>query len=192
MRSIDSHRGLAVLAAASLIALGACSDSSKGANKTSASSTPSGQTLAQAIAGTGDLSTVSGALKDTGLSQVFDGAGSYTILAPDNAAFAKLGDAGRTLIAPDNRSQMAAVLRDHIVPGFLTLADIQSAIDARHGVAKIATMGNHELKFTHSGSGLKITNEDGSEAMIAGDAIKAGNGVAIPIDGVLKKLAPTG
>lgn len=191
MRSTDYRASLAVLAAASLLGLGGCSKSSGAGDKT-ASSAPSGQTLAQAIAGTGDLSTVSGALKDTGLSQVFDGAGAYTILAPDDAAFKRLGDAAKTLESPDNRGQMAAVLRDHIVPGFLTPADIRSAIDAQHGVAKVATMGDHQLKFSRSGSGLKVTNEDGSEAMIAGDAIKAGNGVAIPIDGVLKKLAPSG
>jgi uncharacterized surface protein with fasciclin (FAS1) repeats len=182
---------LAALGAASLLALAACSNDSKNqANDASPASEPSGQTLAQAIAATDDLSTVSGALRTSGLAQVFDGGGSYTILAPDNDAFAKLGDAGKPLTEPENSAEMAAVLRDHIVPGYLTPDDIKAAIDAQHGAAKVQTMGSHKLTFTRDGDNLKVTGEDGSQALVAGDAVKAGNGVAIPIDGVLKKVTP--
>jgi uncharacterized surface protein with fasciclin (FAS1) repeats len=182
---------LAALGAASLLALAACSNDSKTqANDASPASEPSGQTLAQAIAATDDLSTVSGALRTSGLAQVFDGGGSYTILAPDNDAFAKLGDAGKPLTEPENSAEMAAVLRDHIVPGYLTPDDIKAAIDAQHGAAKVQTMGSHKLTFTRDGDNLKVTGEDGSQALVAGDAVKAGNGVAIPIDGVLKKVTP--
>lgn len=186
------HRSLAALAAASLLALAGCSNDSDTAKNQPTASKPSGKSLTEAIAGTDDLSTLSGALRNTGLGEVFDGAGSYTILAPDDAAFAKLGDAGKPLTEPDNRAEMTAVLRDHIVPGYLTPADIETAIDAQHGVAKVETMGGHELKFTRAGDQLQVANEDSSQAVVAGDAVKAGNGVAIPIDGVLKKLTPAG
>jgi uncharacterized surface protein with fasciclin (FAS1) repeats len=191
MRSTDKKPGLVVLAAASLLALAGCSHKADTApDQASPSSTPSNKTLAQAIAGNEDLSTVAGALRDTGLAQVFDGGGSYTMLAPDNDAFAKLGDAGKSLSQPENHAEMAALLRDHIVPGYLTPDDIKAAIDAQHGAAKVQTMGDHQLTFTRSGDGLEVTGADGSRAMIAGDEVKAGNGVAIPIDGVLKKLTP--
>ena len=193
MSFMNRRRRFATLAAASLLALAGCSKSSdSGDNQASPSSAPSGKTLAEAIADTEDLSTVSNALKDTGLAQVFDGAGSYTMLAPTDAAFAKLGDAGKSLSQPDNKAEMAAILRDHIVPGYLTPDDIKAAIDAQHGSAKVATMGDHKLTFTRSGDGLEVAGEDGSKAALAGDALKAGNGVAIPVDGVLKKLAPSG
>jgi uncharacterized surface protein with fasciclin (FAS1) repeats len=189
---LTSPKTVAALAAASLFALGACSNDSKTASQESSpSAQPSGQTLAQAIGSTDDLSTVAGALRSSGLAQVFDGGGSYTILAPDNDAFAKLGDAGKPLMQPENSAEMAAVLRDHIVPGYLTPDDIKAAIDAQHGAAKVQTMGSHKLTFTRDGDDLKVTGEDGSQALVAGDAIKAGNGVAIPIDAVLKKLAPS-
>jgi uncharacterized surface protein with fasciclin (FAS1) repeats len=188
---LTGQKTLAALAAASLLALGACSnDATNDTKEASTSSEPAGQTLAQAIAGTDDLSTVAGALRTSGLAQVFDGGGSYTILAPDNDAFAKLGDAGKALSQPENSAETAAILRDHIVPGYLTPDDIKSAIDAQHGAAKVQTMGSHQLTFTRDGDDLKVTGEDGSQAMVAGDAVKAGNGVAIPIDSVLKKLAP--
>jgi uncharacterized surface protein with fasciclin (FAS1) repeats len=191
MRSNDTRPRFAAIAAASLLALAACSQSSDTADKQgSPAAAPSGKTLADAISDTDDLSTVSGALRETGLAQVFDGAGSYTMLAPTDAAFAKLGDAAKSLGQADNKAEMAAILRDHIVPGYLTPDDIKAAIDAQHGSAKVATMGDHKLTFTRSGDGLVVTGDDGSRGTIAGEAIKAGNGVAIPVDGVLKKLAP--
>jgi uncharacterized surface protein with fasciclin (FAS1) repeats len=135
-----------------------------------------------------NLSTISAALQDTGLSQTFDSAGSYTIFAPIDDAFGKLGDTGKALQQPDQRAVLTAVLRDHIVPGYLTPDDIGTAIDAQGGRVKVRTMGDHTLTFTRDGNGYRIAAEDGSSAQIAGDATTASNGVAIPVDGVLKKL----
>jgi len=183
------RRSLAIAAAAALLPLGACSDKSDKADSgKTASSAPSGDTLAEAMSKQDSLSTLGGALRDTGLSQVFDSAGSYTIFAPTNDAFAKLGDAGKALRQPDQRAVLTAVLRDHIVPGYLTPEDIGTAIDAQGGRVKVKTMGDHQLTFTREGQGYRVAAEDGSSAMIAGDATTASNGVAIPVDGVLKKI----
>ena len=183
------RRSLAIAALAALLALGACSkNSDEGDNGTAASSRPSGDTLAEAMSKQKTLSTVSGALRDTGLAETFDSAGSYTIFAPTDEAFAKLGDAGTSLRQPDQRALLTAVLRDHIVPGYLTPDDIGTAIDNEGGRVKVQTMGDHKLTFTRDGDGYRVAAEDGSTAMIAGEATTASNGVAIPLDGVLKKL----
>jgi len=180
-------RPLAAAAAAALLALAACSG---GEDEAGGSDTaePSDATLVQAISQADQLSTVAGALGDTGLSQVFDGAGAYTIFAPNDEAFAKLGDAGEGLSDPEQRAVMAAILRDHIVPGYLTPADIEAAINSKGGAVVVETMGNHLLRFTRDDDGLRVTGEDGSSASVAGSAVKASNGVAMPIDGLLKKL----
>ncbi len=183
------HRSLAIGAAIALLPLAACSDSSgKADGDKAAASAPSGDTLAEAMSKQESLSTLGAALRDTGLSQLFDNAGSYTIFAPTNDAFAKLGDAGKALRQPDQRAVLAAVLRDHIVPGYLTPDDIGAAIDAQGGRVKVQTMGDHQLTFTRDGEGYRVVAEDGSSAAIAGKATTAGNGVAIPLDGVLKQL----
>jgi len=183
------QRSLAIAAAAALLPLGACSkESDKADTEKMAAPEPSGDTLAEAMSKQDDLSTLSGALRDTGLSQVFDNAGSYTIFAPTNAAFDKLGEAGKGLRQADQRAVLAAVLRDHIVPGYLTPDDIGTAIDAQGGRVKVQTMGNHKLTFTRDGDAYRVAAEDGSSAKITGDAVTASNGVAIPLDGVLKKL----
>jgi uncharacterized surface protein with fasciclin (FAS1) repeats len=183
------RRSLAIGAAIALLPLAACSDKPGQADSdTAATSAPSGDTLAEAMSKQDSLSTLSGALRDTGLSQVFDNAGSYTIFAPTNDAFEKLGEAAQALRQPDQRAVLTAVLRDHIVPGYLTPADIGTAIDAQGGRVKVQTMGDHQLTFTRDGDGYRVAAEDGSSAVISGHATTASNGVAIPLDGVLKKL----
>lgn len=181
---------VSALAAATLM-LGACADETEdGEVGPPAEAEPSGETLAEAIADAESLSTVARALGDVGLAQVFDGAGSYTIFAPNDEAFAALGETREALTEPDQRAAIAAVLRDHIVPGYLTPSDIEAAIDSQGGTVRAETMGDQTLRFTRDGEGIRVTSEDGSTAMIAGDALKAGNGVAIPLDGVLKSLSP--
>lgn len=174
----------AALAAASILTLAAC-DSADNA-PVQAESTK--ETLAEALSSTSNLSTVANALGQTGLAQVFDGAGAYTILAPQDTAFDALGDVGTELRDPQQQAAMAAILRDHVVPGYLTPDDIASAIESKGGSVDVETMGDHILTFSQSGGDIMVTNEDGSSARITGTAVKASNGVAIPLDGVLKKL----
>jgi uncharacterized surface protein with fasciclin (FAS1) repeats len=179
------RRALGALAAVALVSLSACS---KDEPAEQASAEPTDETLTAAISDADDLSVVATALDDSGLAEVFDGAGSYTIFAPSDAAFDALGETGQALREPGQRAAMAAVLRDHIVPGYLTPTDIEAAIEAQGGSVKVETMGDHALTFSRADSGIRVTSEDGSNAMLTGDALKARNGVAIALDGVLKKV----
>lgn len=180
---------LSALAATSLLALGACSNGADDGAATNAAGEPSNDTLAKAMGEADGMKTVSTALNDVGLAQVFDGAGSYTILAPNDAAFASLGDNGKALLEPGQRAAMAAVLRDHIVVGYLEPSDIESAIETKGGAVEARTMSGHTVTFSKDGDAIVVTGEDGSTATLAGNAVRASNGVAIPLDGVLKKVA---
>ena len=190
---MDRYSKLPIVAAfaAATLTLGACADeAAEEQAEQTGEAEPSGDTLAEALSGAEGLGTVSEALRDVGLTQVFDGAGSYTILAPSDEAFAALGETGEALTEPDQRAAMAAILRDHIVPGYLTPADIEAAIEAQGGTVQAETMGEQTVRFTRDGDGVRVTSEDGSTAMIAGEALRASNGVAIPLDGVLKSFSP--
>jgi uncharacterized surface protein with fasciclin (FAS1) repeats len=183
-------RTLTALAAATLT-LGACAEEAEqGQTEQETGAEAGNETLAQAISDADDLSMAAKALGDVGLTPVFDGAGSYTILVPNNDAFAALGDIHETSAGAEHRAALAAILRDHIVPGYLTPADIGAAIDAQGGTVRAETMGEQTLRFTRDGEAIRVTSEDGSSALIAGDALRASNGVAIPLDGVLKDLTP--
>ena len=187
MTDIRPRRPLAAFAALALLAVPACS-ADETADQAAAESEPTDDTLAAAISDADGLTVVASALGNSGLAQVFDGAGSYTIFAPNDAAFEALGETGAALREPGQSAAMAAVLRDHIVPGYLTPADIESAIEAQGGAVKVETMGDHALTFTRADDGIRVTSDDGSAAMLTGDALKARNGVAIALDGVLKKV----
>ena len=183
------NRYLAALIAGSALALGACSQSAADADTDTAGVETSSRTLAALIADTGDYSTVAGAMKTSGLSDVFDGSAPYTVLVPTDEAFAALGADAELLAGEEQRAAMVAVLRDHIVPGSLTPQDISDAIDAApEGSVTMTSMGDHDITFARSGDSITATSSDGSSARFAGDAMQAANGVAIPLDAVLKKI----
>ena len=179
---IANCRAPAVLGAvAGVVLLAACSD--KESEQTAAK--PSSETLAALVSQADDLSVVSATLEDAGLAQVFDGVAAYTLLAPKDTAFAGLGEAGETLRSVEQRPALVAVLRDHIVPGYLTPADIAKAIENDDdGKVAMRTMGGHALTFASNGGTVTATGEDGTTVRFAGDAMLAGNGVAIPVDGL--------
>lgn len=181
------NRTLAALAAAAL-ALQGCSGEDAGENEAEVSN----ETLAALIADADGLSTVAGVIGEAGLAQVFDGAASYTLLAPRDSAFDALGEAGEELRSAEERAAMVAVLRDHIVPGYLTPQDIARAIEAADdGSVAMRTMGDHVVTFTGEGDAITVTAEDGASARFASDALLGSNGVAIPLDGVLRKVGGT-
>lgn len=177
---IAHRRTPAVLAA--VLLLFACSGESGGED---GAAEPSSQTLAALVAQTDDLSTVSATLEDAGLAQVFDGVAAYTLLAPRDSAFQQLGAAGETLRSPEQRPAMVAVLRDHIVPGYLTPQDIARAVELDDdGKVAMRTMAGRTLTFASSDGTITVTGDDGATMRFAGDALLASNGVAIPVDGL--------
>lgn len=148
---------------------------------------PSGQTLAGAIAGEGDLDALEGVVRNGGLLEALEGRGPYTVFAPVNGAF---GAAGPELAGDSLKPQSAALLRAHIVPGALTRADIEAAL-ARGGADGVwmRTMTDGLLTFSKDGDAIVVTAADGATARLTGAETVASNGVIQPVDGVLVKGA---
>lgn len=185
MRRLATSRALAALAMAAL-ALHGCSGDDAAEDEAPDVGTA---TLAALIMEADGLSSVAGVTGEAGLAQVFDGAASYTLLAPTNPAFDALGEAGEELRSPEERPAMVAILRDHIVPGYLTPQDIAKAVEAAgDGSVEMRTMGGHVVTFTSEGEAITVTAEDGATARFAGEPLLGSNGVAIPLDGVLREI----
>jgi uncharacterized surface protein with fasciclin (FAS1) repeats len=180
---------LAGLCAAALALLAACGDEGTAQATKASAAHENNATLASAVAGAAGMSVVAGALKGTGLASVFDGGAPYTLLAPTDDAFGALGEAGATLKAPENGAAMAAILKNHILPGYVALSDIDAALRKAKGApVTMTTMAGGEVRFARSGEAVTVTGPDGSSAKVDGAPLTAANGVAIPIDAVLKKM----
>jgi len=179
-----NKRGAALVAAALALSipLAGCG---KEEEKTASGAIISNDTLASLLANDSDLSTVSEAMNDTGLAQVFDGTASYTILAPTDEAFA--ADAGESLDGPENRALLADVLRDHVLPGSLNTQDIAKAIESSGGPVEMTTMGDMTVTFSKDGDRITAKTDDGTTAVLGTKAVLASNGSAIPIDAILRK-----
>src|SRR5690349_25154688 len=80
-----------------------------------------------------DHTTLVAAVKAADLVATLKGPGPFTVFAPTNEAFAKLGDTVNTLLKPENKATLTKILTYHVVPGKLTAADLVKQIKAGNG-----------------------------------------------------------
>ena len=81
-------------------------------------------TVVDVAAKNGSFNTLVAAIKAAGLVETLSGKGPFTILAPTDAAFAKL-PAGtlEMLLKPENKKQLVEILTFHVVPGVAAYSD---------------------------------------------------------------------
>jgi uncharacterized surface protein with fasciclin (FAS1) repeats len=117
-----------------------------------------------------DHTTLVAAVKAAGLVETLSGKGPFTVFAPTNGAFAKL-PAGtvESLLKPENKAKLQAILTYHVVAGNLDSKAVTAAIKAGNGSATLTTV--------QGGKGNKST--------ITAVDIKSSNGVIHVIDSVV-------
>lgn len=143
--------------------------------------------LLQALDASADHKTLANAVQAAGLTETLSGAQPYTIFAPTEAAFQKLpAGAANTLLAPESKGQLVALLTGHIVPGVVTAADLGRAIERGKGKAELATVGGSTLSFGRSGESIVVTDAAGGQARIGRADQLQSNGVVHSVDGVLR------
>ncbi|NVD44919.1 fasciclin domain-containing protein [Qipengyuania atrilutea] len=173
-------------AIAGLMAAALASCGSEPGETANAANGPIDATMAEALASAGLFSSASDAFERTGLDGVLGGEASYTVLAPSDGAFEGLSqDAQSALRDETNGAVLAAVLREHMIPGALTPDDIRQALANNSGSVSMTSFGKGTLTFRMEGDKLVVSNETGQTAVFGNDIVRASNGVVIPIDGVL-------
>lgn len=121
-----------------------------------------------------DFNTLVTAVQAAGLVETLQGPGPFTVFAPTDEAFARL-PAGtvETLLLPENRDQLVAILTYHVVPG---------RVDA-------AQVVNLQAANTVQGAAVQINVEGGTvrvnDATVTATDIEATNGIVHVIDSVL-------
>ena len=122
----------------------------------------------------GSFQTLLAAAKAAGLVDTLKGDGPFTVFAPTDEAFAKLPEGTvESLLKPENRDQLIAILTYHVVPGAVRAADVVKLDEA-------ATVNGQSVAIQVADNGVQINNAN----VIATD-IEASNGVIHVIDTVI-------
>jgi len=120
-----------------------------------------------------DFSTLVAAVKAAGLVETLQGEGPFTVFAPTNAAFDALPEGTvETLLKPENKEKLKAILLYHVVPAKVMAADVAPM--------KVATAGGAEATITVDGDTVMI-----DAAKVVKTDIIASNGVIHVIDAVI-------
>jgi uncharacterized surface protein with fasciclin (FAS1) repeats len=174
-----SHKFLILIAAAAL-PLGACATMPMEEQTVmvgGAAMYPS-RNIVQNAVNSRDHTTLVAAVQAAELVETLSGAGPFTVFAPTNDAFAKL-PAGtvETLLKPENKATLQAVLTYHVVPGRLTAADLGERIRAGGGVANLTTVQGGALQARTMGQSIVLVDAKGGQATVTQADVMQSNGV---------------
>lgn len=170
-----------LLATATVLALAGCASRDE-----ATVSEPNELSLAGALGEDAQFGVLDEIIENAALDTVLDGVGPYTVIAPTNAAFEAIGRSGADFSDEAMRAPGAELVRAHLLPGAITRADLEAAIERGGAVgAEMRTMAGGVLTFRRDGEAIVVAAEDGSSARLTGDEFLAANGVIQPVDAVL-------
>ena len=120
-----------------------------------------------------DHTTLVAAVKAAGLVETLSGPGPFTVFAPTNAAFAKLPPGTvESLLKPENKAKLVAVLTYHVVPGKVLSTDVKTM--------SAKTVNGKDLAVKAADGKVMINN-----ATVTAVDLVADNGVIHVIDTVV-------
>ena len=130
--------------------------------------------IVQTAAAAGSFSTLVAAVKAAGLVETLSGPGPFTVFAPTDEAFKKL-PAGtvESLLQPENKDKLVAVLTYHVVSGSVMAKDVMAK-------KSLKTVQGQDLAILVNDSEVHING-----ALITKADIVASNGVIHVIDSVV-------
>ena len=135
-----------------------------------------------------DHTTLVAAVKAAGLVPTLEGKGPFTVFAPTNEAFKKLPEGTvDTLLKPENKAKLTAVLTYHVVAGDLTAAKLEHLIKEGKGKHMLKTVNGEKLTIMmgEGDKGIAIKDAKGDVANVTIADVKQSNGVIHVIDTVL-------
>ncbi len=125
--------------------------------------------LLDTAAAKGSFGTFAKAVEQAGLSETLRGVGPFTVFAPTDAAFAKL-PAGKldTLMKPENKDQLASILKYHVLSGRKSVADMGKWDAAKTVNGQAAPIKMLEGKFSIDGAHVTEADIGSSNGVIHG------------------------
>ena len=121
------------------------------------------------------MTTLNRGVTASGLGQVLSGTGPFTLFAPSDLAFGKLGGVTTAnLLKAENKLKLADLIKHHVVAGKIEFKDLKDG-------EKLKTINGKELSV-HIKDGKVSVNG----ATIQQHDVKTSNGVIHSLDTVLK------
>ena len=148
-------------------------DNCSASKSASASTCAAGKDIVAVASGAENFKTLVAVVKAAGLVETLQGKGPFTVFAPTDEAFAKL-PAGTVegLLKPENRNQLVAILKYHVISGKVLAADVKT-MEAK-------TVQGQSVKLVVSAAGVTVDN-----AKVVKTDVMADNGVIHIIDAVM-------
>lgn len=128
-----------------------------------------GKNLLDTAAGQGSYNTFAKAVEQAGLAETLRGPGPYTVFAPTDAAFAKLPSGKlESLMKPENKTELASILKYHVLTGRKSAADIGKWDSARTMHGQSAPIKLTDGKFSIDGAQVTDSDMGSSNGVIHG------------------------
>ncbi|WP_229310940.1 fasciclin domain-containing protein [Larkinella soli] len=142
-----------------------------------------GRDLALSAARSADHTMLFRALRVSGLTEQAAGKGPFTVFAPTNEAFRKIGsETLDPLMQPANKGKLIRLLANHVVKGNLTADQLQDG-------QKLKTLAGGTLTVSKQGETVTLTDAQGNTATVNRADIEATNGVIHSVDTVFLPAA---
>lgn len=143
-------------------------------------------TIVGVAAGNDNFTTLVAAVKAADLVATLNSDGPFTVFAPVNAAFDKLPEGTvASLLKPENKATLTAILTYHVVAGKFMAADVLAAIKKNNGSFTIPTVQGGSLVASLKDGKVVLTDEKGGMSTVVLTDVAASNGVIHAIDTVV-------
>lgn len=140
---------------------------------------PDPETIVDLAADNQELATFTNVVQVAGLTEILAAEGPYTVLAPNEDAFAAVPEeALAELTAPENIEELQSVLALHVIAGIITSDDLEDGMT-------LTTLAGEELTVSIDANGAVTIGG----ATVIGADVTADNGVIHIVDTVVTEAA---
>ncbi len=132
------------------------------------------------------FTTLVAAVKEAGLVDTLSGKGPFTVFAPTNDAFNKLPNGTvESLLKPESKDKLTAVLTYHVVAGKFEAAAVMDAIAKHDGKFTVDTVQGDKIDLSIKDGKVILTDANKGTATVVIADVAASNGVIHAIDTVV-------
>ena len=141
---------------------------------TSAAATTSEKNIVDTAVAAGSFNTLVKAVQAADLAATLEGPGPFTVFAPTDQAFAKLPPGTlESLLKPENKEKLRAILTYHVVAGELDASQVAK-------LNSVKTVEGAKLKIAEKNGSVMVDN-----AKVVKADIQTSNGIIHVIDAVM-------